>query len=100
MPAASQPALGNAGRNIIRGPGYFDMDANLFRNFKITEFLTFQFEADAFGVTNTPHFSNPDANLTDTNFGIVTGEVNGGTNSSLGDSQGEHLYYFGGKFIF
>ena len=98
--AASQPALGNAGRNIIRGPGYFDLDANLFRNLKITEFLTFQFEADAFGVTNTPHFANPDSNFTDTNFGIVTGEVNGGTNSSLGDSQGEHLYYFGGKFIF
>jgi Carboxypeptidase regulatory-like domain len=100
VPTASEPAFGNAGRNIIRGPGYFDMDANLFRNFKITEFLTFQFEADAFGVTNTPHFGNPDANLTDANFGKVTAEVNGGTNSSLGDSEGEHLYYFGGKFIF
>jgi hypothetical protein len=98
--SASEPSLGNAGRNIIRGPGYFDLDANLFRNFKITEFLTFQFEADAFGVTNTPHFGNPDSNITDANFGLVTAEVNGGTNSSLGDSQGEHLYYFGGKFIF
>jgi|HubBroStandDraft_1064217.scaffolds.fasta_scaffold06746_3 hypothetical protein len=92
--------FGTAGRDIVRGPGYFDLDANLFRNFKITEFLTFQFEADAFGVTNTPHFGNPDANITDANFGKVTSEVNGGTNSSLGDSEGERLWYFGGKFVF
>jgi len=26
--------------------------------------------------------------------------VNGGTNSSLGDSEGERLWYFGGKFVF
>ncbi len=91
--------FGNAGRNIIRGPGYFDLDANLFRNFKITEFLTFQFEADAFGVTNTPHFANPDANITDANFGKVTSEIFG-ANSSLGGSGGERLWFFGGKFIF
>ncbi len=98
--AAQEPLIGNAGRDIIRGPGYFDLDANLFRNFKITEFLTFQFEADAFGVTNTPHFANPDSNYTDSTFGIVTSEVNGGTNSSLGGSEGERLWFFGGKFIF
>jgi hypothetical protein len=100
VPAASEPMFGNAGRNIVRGPGYFDMDATLFRNFKITEFLTFQFEADSFSLTNTPHFANPDSNLTDSTFGIVTSEVNGGTNSSLGGSEGERLWYFGGKFIF
>ena len=91
--------FGDAGRNIIRGPGYFDLDANLFRDFKITEFLTFQFEADAFGVTNTPHFGNPDSNLTDANFGKVTGEAQG-ANASLGGSGGERLWYFGGKFVF
>lgn len=91
--------FGNAGRNIIRGPGYFDLDANLYRNFKITEFLTFQFEADAFGVTNTPHFGNPDSNLTDSTFGKITSEAQG-ANASLGGSGGERLWYFGGKFIF
>jgi hypothetical protein len=33
-------------------------------------------------------------------FGIVTSEVNGGTNSSLGGSEGERLFFFGGKLIF
>ena len=97
---SDQPAtFGNAGRNIIRGPGYFDLDANLYRNFKITEFLTFRFEADAFGLTNTPHFANPDANITDSNFGKVTGEAQG-ANASLGGSGGERLWYLGGKFVF
>ena len=91
--------FGDTGRNIIRGPGYFNLDANLFRKFKITERLTFEFEADAFGVTNTPHFANPDSNLTDSTFGKVTGEAQG-ANSSLGGSGGERLWYFGGKFIF
>jgi hypothetical protein len=91
--------FGDAGRDIIRGPGYFNLDANLFRNFKITEHLTFQFEADAFGVTNTPHFANPDSNITDSNFGKVTGEAQG-ANASLGGSGGERLWYLGGKLIF
>jgi hypothetical protein len=100
VPAASEPAFGDVGRNTIRGPGYFDMDANLFRNFKIREFLTFQFEADAFSLTNTPHFGNPSSDIGSGTRGIVTSEVNGGTNSSLGGSEGERLWYFGGKFIF
>jgi len=63
------------------------------------EELTFRFEADAFGLTNTPHFANPDANITDSNFGKVTGEAQG-ANASLGGSGGERLWYLGGKFVF
>jgi hypothetical protein len=92
--------FGTTGRNWIVGPGYFDLDASVLRNFKITEFLTFQFSAQAIGVTNTPHFSNPDGNLNDPQFGIITGEVQGTNAASLGGSQGERLWFFQGKFIF
>jgi hypothetical protein len=91
--------LGNSGRNIIRGPGYFDLDATLNRDFKITERYTFQIEASAIGLTNTPHFSNPTADLNSSNFGKVTGTV-ATSNASLGGSGGERLFYFGGKIIF
>jgi hypothetical protein len=91
--------FGNVGRNTIRGPGYFDIDANLTRNFKIRDYLTFQFEAEAIGLTNTPHFANPDSNITDANFGKVTGEV-AAANASLGGSGGERQWWFQGKFIF
>jgi len=91
--------FGNAGRSILRGPGYFDLDSSVYRNFKIREYLTFQFEADAFGVTNTPHFGNPTTDFNSSNFGKVTG-LSSTANASLGGSGGERQWWFGGKFIF
>jgi hypothetical protein len=93
------PALGNAGRNIMRGPGFFDVDGSVFRNFKIRNYLTFQFEANVYGLTNTPHFGNPTSDINSSTFGMVTGEATT-TNASLGGSQGERMWFFGGKFIF
>lgn len=91
--------FGNAGRNIMRGPGYFNLDMSLMRNFKLTERFTFQFEADAFGVTNTPHFNNPNTNISAANFGAVTSTLVT-TNASLGGSGGQRQWWFGGKLIF
>lgn len=91
--------LGNAGRNIVRGPGYFDMDGTLFRNFKLTERFTFQFEADAFGITNTPHFNTPTSDFNNSNFGKITSTL-AVTNASLGGSGGERQWWFGGKILF
>jgi hypothetical protein len=91
--------FGNAGRNILRGPGYFNLDMSIMRNFKIKEGLVFQFEADAFGVTNTPHFNNPNANIAAANFGAVTSTLVT-TNASLGGSGGQRQWWFGGKIIF
>jgi hypothetical protein len=91
--------FGNAGRDIIRGPGYFNIDASLYRDFKIWERLTFELEADAFSVTNTPHFANPTSDINSGNFGKVTGTL-AVANASLGGSGGERQWWFGGKFIF
>ena len=51
--------FGNTGRNILRGPGVFNLDGSLFRNFRISERFGLQFRAECFGVTNTPQFGNP-----------------------------------------
>lgn len=96
---ATPGVLGNAGRNILRGPGFFDLDASLYRDFKITERFTFQFEANAVGVTNTPHFGNPTSDINSSNFGKITGSL-ATTNTSLGGSGGEREWFFGGKIIF
>jgi hypothetical protein len=97
-------ALGNAGRNILRGPGYFNLDASVMRDFKITERFTFQFEADALGLTNTLHFNNPtnndsNADISRADFGVVTSTLVT-TNASLGGSGGQRQWWFGGKVIF
>jgi len=64
-PAAFVPVtavrFGNSGRNILRGPGVVDLDASLFRDFRLTERFKLQFRAEAFNVSNTPAFNNPGA---------------------------------------
>jgi hypothetical protein len=59
-------AFGNISRNQFRGPGYFDMDMTIKKNFRITESgLTFTMGANAYNVFNHPRFANPDSNLSD-----------------------------------
>jgi hypothetical protein len=55
--------FGNAGIMNLRGPGYVNLDAGVFRNFSITERFSLQFRAEAFNATNTPHFNNPGASV-------------------------------------
>ena len=63
--------FGNVGRNTMRGPGVVNLDLSLFRTFKLTEQFHLQFRAEAFNVTNTPHFAIPESNINDSNFGKV-----------------------------
>ena len=46
--------FGNAGHNSLRGPGYFDVDLALSREFKLRERLTLHARAEAFNVLNHP----------------------------------------------
>jgi hypothetical protein len=65
--------FGNTGRNILRGPGVVNIDAGVFRNIPLNERFKLQFRAEAFNLSNTPHFTNPAANVsTTTNFGTIT----------------------------
>jgi carboxypeptidase family protein/TonB-dependent receptor-like protein len=54
---------GTVGRNSLRGPGVFNLDASLFRNFKLSERFGLQFRTEVFNLTNTPAFNNPGANV-------------------------------------
>src|SRR5215470_6122018 len=70
------PVFGNVGRDTVRGPGFFNLDMSLFRTFKLTERFGLQCRAEAFGLTNTPHFNNPTAGFQNAgtgNFGAITG---------------------------
>jgi hypothetical protein len=58
--------FGSAGRNIIIGPSYSDIDFAIQRNFPLTERLGLQFRAEAFDLANKANFLNP--------LGTTTGE--------------------------
>jgi hypothetical protein len=74
-PAAfSIPAFGQFGScapRTFHGPGLWDVDLSLFRQFRLTESKRFEFRAEFFNAFNHPNFSNPDNNISDAAFGKV-----------------------------
>lgn len=92
-------AFGNSSRDAVRGPGFFDLDASLSRNFPLFDRYTLQFRADSFGLTNTPQFANPSANVSNATFtnGSVT-SLNG--YDTITSSTGERQLRFSAKFSF
>jgi hypothetical protein len=79
--------FGNVGRNTMRGPGVVNLDASLFRTFKLTERFQLQFRAEAFNVSNTPHFANPNGNVNSSNFGKVLSTQSGTGRDAFGRSR-------------
>ena len=77
--------FGNAGRNILRGPGLFDIDASLFKNFPIKESLNLQFRAEFFNILNHPNFPVPNSDVSSPQFGQI---LPTGTNLSSGQVSG------------
>lgn len=51
--------FGNAGRNILPGPGTAILDFSLHRTFRVTERLNAQFRAEAFNLLNHPNWGIP-----------------------------------------
>ena len=53
--------IGNAPRRYFSGPGAFNTDLAVLRNFKIRETQNLQFRAEAFNVFNHTQFFGPEA---------------------------------------
>jgi len=69
-------APGTSGRNILRGPGSSNMDFAIFKIFSFTETIKAQVEPKLITLTNTPHFANPDGDLSHgPRFGQITGTL-------------------------
>jgi hypothetical protein len=61
--------LGTTGRNILHGPGFFNIDENVSRTFSFKEGrLKLQLVGEAFNITNTPSFSTPNATFATPTF--------------------------------
>jgi len=73
----AQLTFGNAGNNILVGPGYADVDSGLMKNFALTERHKLQFRAEFFNLFNRPNFSNPVNTLTSPAVGQITSALDG-----------------------
>jgi hypothetical protein len=96
----TEPRFGTSGFNTLLGPGIVNLDLGLFRQLKITERVNLQFRAEAFNFTNTPHFSNPSANISnlvlnpDGSFRTGVFEVTGVRNTGR-EGIDERVFRFG-----
>jgi hypothetical protein len=63
--------FGNAGRNILRGPGLKNYDTALMKNFPFLENKNIQFRAEFFNAFNLVNFGTPNATFSSQDFGVI-----------------------------
>ena len=57
--------FGNAGRNVLVGPGANVLDGSIRKEFDVTEAQKLEFRAEFFNMINHPNFAQPDAFIDD-----------------------------------
>jgi hypothetical protein len=99
----SQLDFGNIAPNQFRGPGYFDIDAQVTKNFTIKEKYKFGFGTQFYNILNHPNFNNPSGSVTSAGLGLITSTV-GPPTSIYGSFQGAivsgRVMVMQGKFTF
>lgn len=92
---AQNVGLGNTGRNQFRGPGYVQNNLSIFKSFPIWREASLEARVDAFQLSNTPQFANPNSGsgnlFTAGNFGRVTSTLGSGQGSVNGVGGGRTL---------
>ena len=83
--AVTDARFGTAGVISLRGPGIFNLDVGLFRQFRITERFKLDFAAEGFNITNSTLFNSPASlDITNANFGRITSQQNTPRSIQLG----------------
>jgi hypothetical protein len=63
---------GNAGRNILDGPGFRNVDLAVFRDFPVRESIRLQFRWELTNAFNMVNLANPTSNLSSRDVGVIT----------------------------
>jgi outer membrane receptor protein involved in Fe transport len=87
-PATQIGEFGNAGRNIVEGPGFQQWDFSALKNFRFTESKNLQFRAEFFNVFNHA------------NFGIPVNDMNSANTGRIQTAQPGRLLQFALKFMY
>jgi hypothetical protein len=70
--ANGTPRFGNAGRNILIGPGIQQWDVSVIKRNPISEKVNLEFRAEFFNIFNHPNFGTPGATIATSAFGQLT----------------------------
>jgi hypothetical protein len=87
--------FGNAGRNILTGPGFEDVDFAASKTTAVAERVSLQFRAEAFNLFNHPNFTQPANTFTAATFGQILA-----TRTARGDLGSSRQLQLGMKLIF
>lgn len=71
--------IGNSGRGVIWGPGLFNMDLVIGKSFTVPgarEGTSLQVRGEAYNLTNTPYFNNPNTTIGSATVGRITSVSN------------------------
>jgi len=72
VPTAESNPFGNAGRNTVVGPGFYQTDLGLHKAFPLPkEGWNIEFRAEFFNLTNKTNFNTPEGNRSSNNFGTI-----------------------------
>jgi hypothetical protein len=66
---------GNAGRNIILGPGIIEIDASLSKAFKLRETWQLEFRVEGFNVGNHPLWGAPGTTIGTATYGVISSTI-------------------------
>jgi hypothetical protein len=94
---------GNAGRNILNGPGITNLDFSVFKNNhirRISENFNVQFRMEMFNILNHANFAPPGAGDGNTDIFDGTGAPNGIAGALVRTTVPERQIQFAVKFIF
>jgi hypothetical protein len=69
----AQFTFGNSGVGVLRGPGYFNVDTGIHRNFQIREGWRLSYRWEMFNALNRPNFNNPNASIGNAVAGQISG---------------------------
>jgi hypothetical protein len=64
--------FGNAGRDILKGPGTIQWDMSASRQLHLSERYKMELRADFFNIMNHANWGNPATGLTSSTFGQIT----------------------------
>jgi hypothetical protein len=90
--------FGNMERNSLRGPGYWRVDASLFKNVMLPNNRFIQVRIEAFNLLNHVNLGLPDSTIgVPGNLNTNAGRINSTFN---GNSESQRFFQFGLKFAF
>lgn len=84
----------------IRGPGFWEWDQAIVREFPVRETIRMELRAEAFNVTNSVRLGAPNTTLSGTYGQITSDQPTTGAGTGISGGSGARIMQFAVKLVF